>query len=62
MMTIQKIISLYFKGTYLTNVASGSTGGASSMAAFARKQRTRWPDPQRPPPTRENLSDSSELE
>jgi chaperonin GroES len=61
MTTIQKIISLYFIGTCTPNAASGSPGGASTMTAFARQQNIRWPDAQRPLPTRENSRDPSEF-
>src|SRR5947209_4343362 len=61
MMTIQKIISLYFKGTYTTNAASGSPGGGHNGRVRKKATNIRRLDPQRPLPTRENSRDSSEL-
>ena len=61
MMTIQKIISLYFKGTYTTDSfrlarRRKHTGRVRTTATIIR-----WPDAQRLLPTRENSRDSSEL-
>jgi chaperonin GroES len=59
MTTIQKIVSLYFTGTYTTDAASGAPGGNDRVRTTATNIRR--PHAQRALPTRENSRDSSKL-
>ena len=61
MTTIQKIISLYFTGTYTPDSFRLARRRKHNDRVRTTATIIRWPDAQRPLPTRENSRDSSEL-